>query len=202
MDYVAWHHHAPEAQQSRIMPDGCRDLIVRDGRVLMTNLDATPRMVRIAAGSRMTGYRLRPGAWVEPGDVTGALSDISALIRYDAEVGEAITALATGPVAHVARQAGMSQRGLQRCFAAAVLPPPGFWRMLGRARRAVATMASDAPLAELAIDAGYADQAHMTRDFRRWFGLTPHRLRMDPGARADLSQPGLGNWTGEQISIR
>jgi AraC-like DNA-binding protein len=207
MDYVRWSHSGGAAHQSRILPDGCRDVIVLadTGQIMLTALDLTPRPVWIAAGQRMEGYRLRPGAWVDPRDLERPLAatEIAGLIRYDAEVGEAIEALGGATtVAEVARQAGLSERSLQRRFADADLPPPAFWRMLGRARRAVALPVEDTPLADMAIDAGYADQAHMTRDFGRWFGLTPRQLKADARTRAALAQPGLGNWTGEQISIR
>src|SRR5262249_34519115 len=38
-------------------------------------------------------------------------------------------------------------------------------------------MHADRPLAEVAYDAGFADQAHFTRAFKRAFGLTPARYR-------------------------
>jgi AraC family transcriptional regulator len=40
-----------------------------------------------------------------------------------------------------------------------------------------ALAATDAPIAEIAIEAGFADQAHMTRVFRRHVGMTPARYR-------------------------
>ena len=38
------------------------------------------------------------------------------------------------------------------------------------------------PLSEVAFKAGYADQSHMTRDFRSSFGTTPsaYRLQLSP----------------------
>lgn len=48
------------------------------------------------------------------------------------------------------------------------------------------------PLAELAADHGYADQAHMTRAFRRWLGITPAGLRRDPDRAALLAASGYG----------
>jgi AraC-like DNA-binding protein len=58
------------------------------------------------------------------------------------------------------------------------------------------------PLADIACAAGCADQAHMTRDVVRWFGVTPAELRRNRELLGTLDQPGRGNWTGEQISIR
>jgi len=48
-------------------------------------------------------------------------------------------------------------------------------RRLEHARKAL--RGGSAPLAELALDAGFADQAHFTRAFRTAYGLTPARYR-------------------------
>jgi len=37
--------------------------------------------------------------------------------------------------------------------------------------------AGDAPLAEVALRAGFADQSHFTREFRRHVGVTPAAFR-------------------------
>ena len=39
------------------------------------------------------------------------------------------------------------------------------------------------PIAEIACDAGFADQSHLTRAFRREFGTTPSRYRQNRGGR-------------------
>lgn len=46
-----------------------------------------------------------------------------------------------------------------------------------RADQATVQMARGASLAEAALDAGYADQSHMTREYVRIFGLTPGAFR-------------------------
>jgi AraC-like DNA-binding protein len=81
-------------------------------------------------------------------------------------------------------------------------PSPDFWRLLGRARRAAGLLGAGWALADAAIESGYSDQAHMTRAFRRWIGAPPAALCADTGLLSDVTQPGLGNWTGEQISTR
>jgi AraC-like DNA-binding protein len=97
----------------------------------------------------------------------------------------------------------VTPRTLQRQFRENALPPPGFWLGLARARRAALELRTGAPLADIAADAGYADQAHMTRAFRQWFGATPAQLREDACRLALLAQSGLAvPATGEQISTR
>ncbi|MNL88332.1 DNA-binding transcriptional activator FeaR [compost metagenome] len=38
-------------------------------------------------------------------------------------------------------------------------------------------LASSTPLAEIAAASGYADQSHMTREFKRRYGVTPLAYR-------------------------
>jgi AraC-like DNA-binding protein len=48
------------------------------------------------------------------------------------------------------------------------------WLML---ERAGAALASGAPLGDAAYAAGFADAAHMSRTFRRMFGVSPSEVR-------------------------
>ncbi|MDV2965825.1 AraC family transcriptional regulator [Nitratireductor aquimarinus] len=163
-------------------------------------------MVRLDAGTCLTGYRLRPGTTLDLAefeiadrDVSNLDTEIEALTRHDQEISEIIDALSLpgNSVHRLARQQGVSERTLQRRFRHLSLPTPAFWRQLGRARRAVQALPCRVPLAEIAAHYGYSDQAHMTREFVRWFGWTPVQLRRNPAAIADLAQPGLGNWSLE-----
>ena len=47
-------------------------------------------------------------------------------------------------------------------------------RQLDRARR---LMTAGTPLAEAALEAGFADQSHLSRQFKRAYGMTPARWR-------------------------
>jgi AraC-like DNA-binding protein len=75
----------------------------------------------------------------------------------------------------LARQLGRSPRQLQRVFLEQVGIPAKFFACIVRLRRARALLASGAhvDLADVAAQAGYADQSHMTRDFSRLAGCSP-----------------------------
>lgn len=207
-----WTYTAEANEVSVVLPDGCVDLVVlscgRTGREVLhvTDWDLAPRLARLDAGISLTGYRLRPGITLDLGEFEIAGRDLSTLdreiedrTRHDQEVSEIIDALCLpqNSIYRLARQQGVSERTLQRRFRDLSLPTPAFWRQLGRARRAVQALPCRVPLVEIATHYGYSDQAHMTREFVRWFGRTPAQLRRNPAAMTDLAQPGLGNWSGE-----
>lgn len=78
-------------------------------------------------------------------------------------------------VEHLASLALVSVRALQRLFAEYVGVSPKWviqrYRLHEAAERIATGEAGDQ--ADLALDLGYADQAHFIRDFRRWVGRTP-----------------------------
>ena len=71
----------------------------------------------------------------------------------------------------------MSARQLQRRVADAVGYGPKMLARVLRFRRLLAL--ASAPLVELALDAGYADQAHMTADVTELAGVSPVRFFKD-----------------------
>ncbi|PID36173.1 MAG: AraC family transcriptional regulator [Rhodobacterales bacterium] len=206
--FCRWEYTTTADETVTVLPDGCCDvLLVSQGgcpALRLTGWDSGPRVVRIAAGTYMTGYRLRPGVRVDVDVFRGGLDN---LVQADAWVAEGILpewesieliealGTAAGTVARIARQQGVSPRTLQRHFRRLSLPSPAFWRLLGRARRAAQVLASDAPLVEIACQHGYSDQAHMTRESLRWFGKTPRQLRQSPDVLWGMAQPGLGTWS-------
>ena len=64
----------------------------------------------------------------------------------------------------------------------------GYVRRLRLAHAARALLGSDAPIARIALECGFADQGHFTRRFRAETGVTPARYRAQrgPDARRDL----------------
>jgi AraC-like DNA-binding protein len=82
--------------------------------------------------------------------------------------------------ADVAERLGVSQRTLRRrCVSAIGYGPKTLERVL-RFRRALALIRARVPLAEIAAQAGYADQAHLTNELHRLAGSTPAQLSRLP----------------------
>jgi len=218
--FQPWHHHTATAERAPVFPDGCRDvLIVREpgapAKIVLTELDLQPRVAALSGGTEITGYRLRPGAlvgrqvlvelWRDCGRAEEVLGNALAAGEGLSQAADEILVALVAPgasVESVAADLGVSKRTLQRQLKQLGLPAPDYWRLLARARRAAGLLASGLTLPEIADLCGFSDQAHMTRDFRSWFGGTPAQLRRAPLILELLCQPALGNWTGEQISIR
>ncbi|WP_119392347.1 AraC family transcriptional regulator [Taklimakanibacter lacteus] len=70
---------------------------------------------------------------------------------------------------------GLDRYGLARHFRARLGTSPYRYLTMRRLGRAKADIAAGRPLAEAAFVAGFADQSHMTRQFKQAFGLTPGR---------------------------
>jgi AraC family transcriptional regulator len=78
----------------------------------------------------------------------------------------------------LAEEAGVHPATLTRAFRRAYGCPPGEYLRRLRLERATHAVAhSDASLVEIALEAGYADQAHFTRAFKRATGWTPGEYR-------------------------
>ena len=84
---------------------------------------------------------------------------------------------------------GLSERQLRRRFADAVGYGPKTLARILRFQRFLALTGSGEELARLALSAGYADQAHLTRETRRLAGRTPLEL---VAARAGAAGERLG----------
>jgi AraC-like DNA-binding protein len=76
-------------------------------------------------------------------------------------------------LAEIATEAGMSRYQLLRSFRAEVGMPPFAWLAQHRVARARVLLERGHSPAETAVLTGFADQAHLTRWFRRVVGVTP-----------------------------
>lgn len=88
-------------------------------------------------------------------------------------------------IAEIQRQAGYSPRHFVALFRAAVGLTPKHYYRIKRFTTALQGLASRnaSCLADLAAATGYSDQAHLTREFREFSGVTPTRYQpRDPGS--------------------
>ena len=203
-----WSAHFSEPTRALVVPDGCRDLIVRfeRGRAPRHSwFDTADAAVEVSleSGSTLHGYRILPGTRFRGAGFARGLAAcgfdpgaIEALLRTEAVRSEAIVeamecfAQGSGRVAAHARALGLSERSLHRLVVAEAGRPPAFWLRLARVRRAArAVVGGGAALADIAADVGYADQAHRSRDVRSWFGCSPRGLGAVPGLAEILAAP-------------
>lgn len=93
------------------------------------------------------------------------------------------------------RIAGTDRWTIARHFRAAFGTSPDRYRTMRRLAVARRAIAAGAPLAGAAAAAGFADQSHMTRQFKRAYGITPGRW-----AQATSACTGLTVSTGSSAS--
>ena len=72
---------------------------------------------------------------------------------------------------------------LRKAFRAHIGVPPHRYQVLLRLGRAKRLITNGAPLAQTAVAVGFADQAHLTRAFRRHLEMTPGSLRHKPSVQ-------------------
>jgi len=126
-----------------------------------------------------------------PADARAALEEaVARTDPVDPAVAAVVRVLATSPRNPVAEAVGLSERQLRRRCTAALGYGPKTLERIVRFRRFL-RLAEARPadgLAYLAALAGYADQAHLTRECVRLAGVTPRSLR-ERGGR--IVQDGL-----------
>jgi AraC-like DNA-binding protein len=86
-------------------------------------------------------------------------------------------------LATLAAVTSLSRYHLVRVFSAAVGMPPHAYQLMLRLGRAKDAIASGGPIAQVAAACGFADQAHLTRRFRRVFGATPGQVARAAGRK-------------------
>lgn len=122
-------------------------------------------------------------------DVGASITSVLALLdeclspaAIDPRIEQAVVRLeaggGAGPIAPLIAASGMSARAFQGAFRKQVgLSAKEFARIL-RLQAIIRTLdQGDRPMAELALERGFSDQAHATREVRRVTGTTPARLR-------------------------
>jgi AraC-like DNA-binding protein len=201
-----WEQRVGADRIQRVVPDGHADLLFSsDGTTWVVGVADAVSRPPLAAGTRIFGVRLRPeavgAAFHHPAssllnrtlpaeDVLGArkarrLFDAAHLdawirsIEPDRRATGAVELLEHRSVGLVASQLGISTRQLHRVLRAEVGLPPSTYRLIRRFQRFVRLSDAQIGLAAAGAQAGYADQAHLTRDVRRLAGLTPAQFAVE-----------------------
>lgn len=205
---AVWEFAAQTNSRSVVLPDGCRDLIFRFTKIegprwFLTSLDTEARLVPAKSGDFLTGFRLKPGVSVRAGQLlesvrhheigqSGIEERIASFTSLSRDVVAALDCLRSDvfSVGEVVRRLGVSSRTLQRLLLPKTGRSPMFWLALARVRKAARAASRSICLAHTAADHGYADQAHMSREFRRWLGTSPAKMRADVELLSQLNQPG------------
>jgi len=212
------------AHEHRVLPDACIDIVlINDEPPMVVGPWTGPFVVRLAAGTCITGARLHPGRAssvlgmpasellnqaIPLASVKGAMQRLrlekvmeqpdaaarrSALAQVllasdpcstgsDQAVLAAIQWLARhshGRIEQLSHWIGISERQLHRRFSAAIGYGPKMFQSVLRFQRLLKTArdaGTEENFADLAASAGYADQAHMTRDVQRLANVPPSAL--------------------------
>jgi AraC-like DNA-binding protein len=235
---VVWAHVGEPEGEGRVLPDGCMDLLLWDGALVVAGPDTRAHLFARRAAAGITGLRLPPGAgplvlgvpahelrdqrvplgavWPErevrllEERVAGAPDKGRALeavaagrpaepgsraqavpVVLDAPGRTVAELLARGQgVAEVARAVGLSERQLRRRSLDAFGYGPKTLARVLRMQKALRLAAGGMPPAEVAVAAGYADQAHLSREVRALAGVPLTRLvSQDSGAKRSTPLP-------------
>ncbi|MHB8465643.1 MAG: helix-turn-helix domain-containing protein [Acidimicrobiales bacterium] len=201
-----WEQRVSSERVQRVLPDAHADLLIYDsGLIEIVGLYDEVALPVLPAGARLRGIRFRPAAVAAafrtpasclrnrsvPADaVLGSrrarrLADRETIdawvhsIEPSRVASAAVDLLATRSVDEAAAALGVTGRHLRRIVLAEVGLAPKVYQQVVRLQRFVRAVDAGAPLAAAAAAAGYADQPHLTRDIRRFAGLTPALLAQE-----------------------
>jgi AraC-like DNA-binding protein len=127
------------------------------------------RDAAVLALARCTPLRTSMDGRAEPSRLTAGVLRVRDLLRaeYAREIG----------AEELAELAACSRFALHRAFISAFGLSPGDYQRQMRLRAARTMLAQGLGPAQAASDAGFSDQAHLTRWFARCYGITPARYR-------------------------
>lgn len=96
----------------------------------------------------------------------------------------------TAPARALADDLGLSERQLHRRCTAAFGYGPKVLARIVRLQSALSALRDrlDTPLAQLAAESGYADQAHLSHEFSALTGLTPAAVRSELASASDFDK--------------
>jgi len=194
-----------EDWQGFTTPDGCWDLVVRKvgGRVqvLQTGVITRPVALTYAAGDEYLSISFKPGVfmpamsglemvnrglerptsssrsfWLEQERLEiPTFDNAEGLVRRLSERGLLVRdEIVEGIVEH--RPRATTPRSMQRHFQRALGITAKQLAQIERARRAIDLLGCGRRAVDVALELGYADQAHMTRALKALMGRTPRQI--------------------------
>jgi AraC-like DNA-binding protein len=200
-----WERRGEPGPPVRVLPDGCIDVLwIEELGTFVVGPNTRAVLAELPLGARVVGARFRPGA--APaflGVAAEALRDVRMPFglgleavpdagvlgtvltcrrpragRPDPLVGETVRRLEAPGVgiAALAAELGVSDRQLRRRVTRAVGYGPKRLARVLRLQRAVGAARAGDELARVALDAGYADQAHFAHECRELAGVSPTAL--------------------------
>ncbi len=193
-----------------VLPDGCRDLIVKSvnnekPEWFISPLFNQAKAVNIEKNASLTGFRLRPGVRLSEekllttivhqpfyqDEVCNLLDDWTTV---DSRIEEALACLASdvSSVKQASLRLGVNIRTLQRLIIIGTEKTPGYWFQLARIRKAARSLSPSVSFAETADVYKFSDQSHMNKEFKRWFNLSPSALLGNPSITQQLYSAGYG----------
>lgn len=212
---VVWSSTVAVAEEHRVLPDGCLDLLWSGGRLIVAGPDTVAHVASWRPGTPFVGLRLAAGVGPRvlglpahelrdqrvPLDAVWDGAEVRRLAERMAEAADAagpgtlLEAVAArrldeappadpvieqvarrlgqgAAVGAVAREVGLSPRQLHRRSLDAFGYGPKTLARILRLNHAIELGRSGTPAADAAFAAGYADQAHLSREVRSLAGVT------------------------------
>jgi AraC-like DNA-binding protein len=167
-----------------IDPDSEHGAILRACVRGVQALDASTRKALLAAGDDPMHIMTDGGAaWTAnavaaiAGTTRPRIHRTHPRVRKLLRVLRALPSDADTSLESLARLVGLSPSRLMHAFTTSIGTPLRPYLAWLRLQRAAAAIVGGASLVTAAHDAGFSDAAHMTRTFRRMFGMTPSSLR-------------------------
>ena len=134
-------------------------------------LERAERLTDVAGvAARQAASPVQPGPGLLTARDRAAAADRVRAFLHDSDAAEAT-------LADVAAVAGCSRFAAYRAFRGRYGLSPSEYQRQMRLRNARRALAGGAAIADVAAEAGFADQAHLTRWFRRCYGITPGAYR-------------------------
>lgn len=205
-----WSGKSTTASNVIVLPDGCRDLIVKikEGHApdwFVSPLFDQSKVIQIEANTSTMGFRLKSGVRIAEDALISRITDnkldidelentLNEFTHLHASVEEALGCLASDvtSVNQASLILGVSTRTLQRFVLKETERSPSYWFQLARVRKAARSLTQVLPLVDVADLYGFSDQSHMCREFKRWFHTSPSEIIKSPEIVDQLTASGYG----------